>query len=223
MKIIEIFDSIDGEGIRTGQPCTFIRLAGCNLRCSYCDTLYALFGEDVPCEYTEMTVEEIVARANPKFKRITLTGGEPLIHKDVDVLIDALLEKGYEINVETNGAADIQRFRKGHENLFFTIDYKLPSSNMEDKMLWGNFMSLKCCDVIKFVVGSDEDLAVMIDVMNKLTSLYENMPHIFAGVVYGEYEPLKLIDAIMNEPVLKDVRYQIQLHKQIWDPDERGV
>lgn len=223
MKVVEIFDSIDGEGIRTGQPCTFIRLAGCNLRCSYCDTLYALFGEEVPCEYTEMTVAEIAERVNSSFKRITLTGGEPLIHKDANILIDTLLEKGYEINIETNGAADICGFRKGHENLFFTIDYKLPSSGMEDKMIWDNFVSLEPCDVIKFVVGSDEDLSVMIDVMKKISPIYEKMPHIFAGVVYGEYEPLKLIDAIMNEPALKDVRYQIQLHKQIWDPDERGV
>ncbi len=225
MKVIEIFDSIDGEGIRTGQPCTFIRLAGCNLRCSYCDTLYALFGEDEPCEYTEMTVEEIVARANPKFRRITLTGGEPLIHKDCDVLIDALLKQGYEVNIETNGAVDTRPFREGHETdeLFFTIDYKLPSSDMENKMLWDNFVSLKPYDVIKFVVGSDEDLSVMKSVMEKIAPVYEKMPHVFAGVVFGEYEPIKLIDAIMAEPVLKDVRYQIQLHKQIWHPDERGV
>lgn len=223
MKVIEIFDSIDGEGIRTGQPCTFIRLAGCNLRCSYCDTLYSLFGEDVPCEYTEMSIEEIVGKVNKKFRRITLTGGEPLIHKDCDKLIDALLKEGHEINIETNGAVDIRKFRKGDENLFFTIDYKLPSSGMEDKMLWDNFVSLKPQDVIKFVVGSDEDLAVMKAVMEKLAPVYEKMPHIFAGVVFGEYEPLKLIDAIMSEPVMKDVRYQIQLHKQIWDPDERGV
>ncbi len=225
MKIIEIFDSIDGEGIRTGQPCTFIRLAGCNLRCSYCDTLYALFGEEEKCEYTEMTVDEIIARVSPKFKRITLTGGEPLIHKDCDILIDALLKEGHEINIETNGAVDVREFRKGHETdkLFFTVDYKLPSSGMEDKMVWDNFVSLKPYDVIKFVVGSDEDLSVMKAVMEKITPAYEKMPHIFAGVVFGEYEPLKPIDAIMSEPVFKDVRYQIQLHKQIWDPNERGV
>ena len=82
MKVTEIFDSIDGEGIRTGQPCTFIRLAGCNLRCSYCDTLYSLFGEDEPCEYTEMSTDEILKAVNPLFKRVTLTGGEPLFHKD---------------------------------------------------------------------------------------------------------------------------------------------
>ena len=225
MKIIEIFDSIDGEGIRTGQPCTFIRLAGCNLRCSYCDTLYALFGEDEPCEYTEMTVDEIIARVNPKFHRITLTGGEPLIHKDCDKLIDALLKEGHEINIETNGAVDIRPFREGHETdkLFFTVDYKLPSSGMENKMVWDNFVSLKPYDVIKFVVGSDEDLSVMKSVIEKITPQYEEMPHIFAGVVFGDYEPLKLIDAIMNEPLFKDVRYQIQLHKQIWNPEKRGV
>ena len=78
LKIVEIFDSIDGEGKRTGQPCTFIRLAGCNLRCSYCDTLYALFGEKEECVYEEMSVQEIMKRVNPLYKRVTLTGGEPL-------------------------------------------------------------------------------------------------------------------------------------------------
>ena len=90
MKVVEIFDSIDGEGIRTGQAVSFIRLAGCNLRCSYCDTLYALFGEKEPCDYTEMTAREIANKVNPVFGRVTLTGGEPLIHKDVEELIEIL-------------------------------------------------------------------------------------------------------------------------------------
>jgi 7-carboxy-7-deazaguanine synthase len=226
MKIIEIFNSIDGEGIRTGQPCTFIRLAGCNLRCSYCDTLYSLFGEEEPCEYTEMSVDEVISRAEPRYKRITLTGGEPLIHEDSDVLVDKLLRLGYEVNIETNGAVDTEAFRKKvyrSDKLFFTIDYKLPSSGMESRMIWNNFMSLQENDVIKFVVGSDEDLEVMSSVISRLAPVYEKMPHIFAGVVFGAYDQLKLVNAIIDDPVMKDVRYQIQLHKLIWAPDERGV
>ena len=82
MKVVEIFDSIDGEGLRVGKTVSFIRLAGCNLRCTYCDTLYALFGEDEPCRYTEMTVGEVFSAANKSFGRITLTGGEPLLHRE---------------------------------------------------------------------------------------------------------------------------------------------
>lgn len=226
MKIVEIFNSIDGEGIRTGQPATFIRLAGCNLRCSYCDTVYSLFGEETPCEYTEMTIEEVISRVNRNYSRITLTGGEPLIHKDSAELVRRLLETDCEVNIETNGAVDIMEFLNkipDTDRLFFTIDYKLPSSGMTDKMIWNNFLNLRSCDVIKFVVGSDEDINLTIDIVRQLKQVYKNMPHIFIGAVYGMYDAQKLVEIILKEPVLSDARFQIQLHKVIWNPDERGV
>lgn len=226
MKIVEIFDSIDGEGIRTGQTATFIRLAGCNLRCSYCDTLYALFGEDEPCEYTEMTVDEVVSKVNKSFKRVTLTGGEPLLHLESADLVNKLLSKGCKVNIETNGAVDITEFSKkisDISNMFYTIDYKLPSSKMTDRMIWKNFENLRSCDVVKFVVGSDEDMNMMKAVMDRLSETYDIMPHIYAGVVFGEYEPQKLVEAILKEPVLHDVVFQLQIHKVIWNADERGV
>ncbi len=226
MKIIEIFDSIDGEGIRTGQPATFIRLAGCNLRCSYCDTVYSLFGEETPCEYTEMTIEEVISKVNRNYNRITLTGGEPLVHKESGELVRRLLEMGCEVNIETNGAVDIVEFLSkipDTDKLFFTIDYKLPSSGMTDKMIWNNFLNLRPCDVIKFVVGSDEDIQLTIAIVERLKQVYTEMPHIFIGAVYGMYDAQKLVDIILKEPVLSDARFQIQLHKVIWDPNERGV
>ena len=137
-----------------------------------------------------------------------------------------LLNGGFEVNIETNGAADIVEFMKNvpdSDKLFFTIDYKLPSSGVSDKMLWHNFENLRPRDVIKFVVGSDEDVSVMKSVMEKLLPIYDTMPHIFIGAVYGAYDAQKLIDIILTEPVLKDARFQVQLHKIIWDPDERGV
>ena len=222
MKVVEIFDSIDGEGIRTGQPATFIRLAGCNIRCSYCDTTYALFGESEPCEYTEMTVDEIAAKVNTNYKRVTLTGGEPLIHKDCERLVARLLDMGCEVNIETNGAADITRVPRA-DKLFFTIDYKLPSSGVNDKMLWDNFLNLEPNDVIKFVCGSEEDIGEMLGVVKSLQSYYEKMPHIFIGAVYGKIEYKDLVEVILKEPALSDARFQIQLHKVIWKPDERGV
>ena len=222
MKIVEIFDSIDGEGIRTGQPATFIRLAGCNLRCTYCDTTYALFGEETPCEYTEMTIEEIVSKVNRNYNRVTLTGGEPLVHKDSVKLIKSLTDIGCEVNIETNGAADIMNIPRD-DKLFFTIDYKLPSSGMDDKMIWNNFLNLKPCDVIKFVIGRDEDIKLMIEIVKKLRKVYKEMPHIFIGAVYGMYDNSDLVNVILNEPALSDARLQVQLHKIVWDPDERGV
>lgn len=213
-KVVEIFDSIDGEGKRTGQPVSFVRLAGCNLRCSYCDTLYALFNEEKPCEYKEMTAEEIFEKVNQNYRRITLTGGEPLIAEGVKDLIKLFSDRGFEVNIETNGACDTEKFDVA-ENVFFTIDYKLLSSGMSDKMLWKNYLSLKPRDVIKFVVGSDEDAAQMIEIMGKLKKYYEEMPNVFVGAVYGKYDIKKLVDLIMKNPELSDAKVQIQLHKYI--------
>lgn len=220
MKVVEIFDSIDGEGLRTGAAVTFIRLAGCNLRCSYCDTLYALFGEAQECKYTEMDVNEIAKKV--KFKRVTLTGGEPLLHKDVDRLINTLINNGVSVNIETNGAVDITPFLK--DNVMLTIDYKLPSSSVEDRMIMDNFYKLRKCDVIKFVVGTDLDKTRMCEIMRDLKAFYkENMPHVFAGAVYGIYDNKDLVNDILNNEELHDVRLQLQIHKIIWDKDKRGV
>lgn len=226
MKIVEIFDSIDGEGLRTGQTASFIRLAGCNLRCTYCDTLYSLFGEDEPCEYTEMSVDEVFNAVNKSFKRITLTGGEPLLHTESVELCERLAQAGCEINIETNGAVDVEAFLSKISNkdkIFFTIDYKLPSSGMTDKMIWHNFEVLRPCDVVKFVVGSDEDAELMVKITERLNNIYKEKPHIYAGAVFGSFEPSRLVELIVNEPVLKDVVFQLQVHKFVWKPEERGV
>ncbi len=218
MKVVEIFDSIDGEGIRTGRAVTFVRLAGCNLRCSYCDTAYALSGGDP--EYEELTVPGILDRVH--FKYVTLTGGEPLIHKGVRDLIASLTKRGIEVNIETNGAVDILPFRC--DNMFFTVDYKLPSSGEEAMMLWDNFEHLTKNDVVKFVVGSDEDVIKMREVVKKLNAFYgAGLPHIFAGAVFSEYPPEKLVEDILGNEELHNVRMQLQIHKYIWDPGKRGV
>lgn len=225
-RVVEIFDSIDGEGIRTGLPISFIRLAGCNLRCSYCDTLYALYGEQEPCRYTELTAAEILEKVNPSYRRITLTGGEPLIACGVAELVALLLQEGYEVNIETNGAAPILPFEeqlKSRENLFYTMDYKLPSSGMEEHMLWENFLRLEKRDVLKLVVGSERDTKVMLEVVRRLSEEKGFLPQIFIGAVYGAYDAKKLVELILSEPLLSDARFQVQLHKIIWDPNERGV
>lgn len=225
-KVSEIFQSIDGEGIRTGQPVNFIRLAGCNLRCSYCDTAYALFGGEEPCRYETLSADDIAKRLNPLFKRVTLTGGEPLAARGASALAERLLKEGYEVNVETNGAVDICGFLSGlpgRENLFFTIDYKLPSSGVSDRMIWNNFLKLTPRDAVKFVVGSDEDFSCMLSVVGKMRRHYEIMPQIFVGTVFGRYDLKMLTERMLSEPLLCDAKVQIQLHKIIWDPDERGV
>jgi len=222
-QVVEIFDSIEGEGKRAGQTATFIRLAGCNLRCSYCDTTYA-FGN----EYKEMALKEIMTKLKSShISRITLTGGEPLAAQNVEILIYEMLVNGYEVNIETNGSIDTAFLFKHLQNmkyeasaeLFLTMDYKLPSSGVNDKMTLSNFPKLNPWDVLKFVVGSEEDVVCMINFVRKLTP----KPQIFIGAVYGKYDLQKLVNTIVKTPELKDAKLQLQLHKIIWDANERGV
>ena len=227
MLISEIFDSIDGEGIRAGKLCTFIRVFGCNLRCSYCDSMYAVEEKYTDVPPRDMSINEILAYVNRKYKRVTLTGGEPLLFPESIRLVSRLCELGYEVNIETNGSCDIVAFRelvKCNENLFFTIDFKLPSSREMYKMRLSNFDSLTENDVLKLVIGSEEDLTVGMSLARDTVLKYgEKAPHIFVGVVFGSYELSDVIAEFMKDPLLKDVRFQIQMHKFIWDPDKRGV
>jgi len=213
-KIVEIFHSIEGEGKRAGQTAAFVRFAGCNLNCSYCDTRYARGDTG-----TLMTAEEIFDKIGD-FKRITLTGGEPLLVPGIEYLINKMVKLGMKINIETNGSSDISSLLNlSQEQLFFTIDYKLPSSGETDKMLLSNFAKLRPCDVLKFVVGNETDIPVMTDFIKSLMS----NPYIYAGTVFGSYEPSKLVQHLVNIPELRNVQLQLQLHKFIWDPLERGV
>lgn len=224
MKICELFSSIEGEGIRAGYPCTFIRTVGCNLRCEWCDSKYSFKEEDTT---KDMTVQEIVDECyNLGNYRITFTGGEPLLQPDAMDLIKALVEKGFEVNVETNGAVDIEPFvayRNSSitpsENLFFTVDYKCPSSGMEDKMIHDNHLYVNQNDVIKFVVGSQEDLKAMKHFVENHKYFYD---HIFVSPVFGMIEPVEIVDFI-KENKMQNVRLQLQIHKFVWDKNKRGV
>lgn len=225
MKICEIFSSIEGEGIRQGYPCTFIRSVGCNCLCTYCDSIYS-FKEDENTK--DLLLEEIVDRClELGNERITFTGGEPLIQKDSLNLIKLLIEKGFQVNVETNGAVDLTKFIKYRnsdirpsENLMFTVDYKCPSSGMEDKMVNTNWKQLDFCkDVVKFVVGTKEDL----DTMNKWVKEYPfTCNNIFVSPVFGQIEPKDIVEYIKQNN-LQNVRVQLQIHKFIWPSEMRGV
>ena len=218
MKVNEIFKSIDGEGLRTGELTTFIRLAGCNLRCSYCDTCYALKNSNG----TEMSVDEIVKRAKKyDYRNITLTGGEPLIHKDVDSLISKLCENGFYVNIETNGSVPIDKYIL-NKNILITMDYKLPSSGVEKNMNLNNLEKLRKNDVLKFVIGKGDFEKVEQVIKNHSIKSY-----IYLSPIFGEIEPVELVDFMKNMHIkgidTSKMRVQIQLHKIIWNPNERGV
>lgn len=227
MQISEIFDSIDGEGIRAGKLCTFIRVFGCNLRCKYCDTMYAVDRACTDIPPKEMGINEILSYVNRSYRRVTLTGGEPLLFPESVKLVKRLCDMDYEVNIETNGACDIVTFREmvgDNPNMFFTVDFKLPSSGAMYDMRLSNFDNLKNTDVLKLVIGSEEDLAVGKAFAQNIVDKYgNNAPHIFVGVVFGAFELADVIDEFMKDPKLCDVQFQIQMHKVIWDPEKRGV
>ena len=226
-KVVEIFDSIDGEGKRAGMPVSFVRLAGCNLRCGYCDTSYALFGESEPCSYTNMSADEILSSINPAYRRVTLTGGEPLIHPHVSQLVDLMCENGCEVNIETNGAVDINAFADtiSHRgSVFFTIDFKAPSSGESDKMIFSNYTALCGRDVIKFVVSDSADIDACKELLTRIAPFYKDSPPlIYIGTVYGKMDNAELCGIILREPLFKDAHMQLQLQKYIWPPDKKGV
>ena len=210
LDINEIFKSIDGEGIYTGIATTFVRLNGCNLRCDYCDTEYALRPGHNMIEIDKI-LDEI---RNNNTNHVTITGGEPLLDDNLIELIDNLKDKT--INIETNGSVDIEPFNR--DNVTFTVDIKVPSSGEVGTFNNKNFHHLKKTDVVKFVVGTHEDLQFA-----KETILNNKMPdHVYFSPIFGKIEPREIVEYIL-ENNLSNVRLGLQIHKIVWDPNERGV
>lgn len=220
LLVNEIFVSIDGEGKTAGMLTTFIRLAGCNLRCKWCDTAYAL----LPAQGTPMSVEDAAAAVTTR--AVTLTGGEPLVQPAALSLVALLMERGIDVNVETNGSCDIAPlFALPHaeEHLLVTLDWKLPASGMEGRMNPAAFRALRRGDVLKFVVSDPADLARARAVLAEIrpASL------IYLSPVFGSIEPETLVDTLKQWHAdgmdVSRVRVQLQLHKIIWNPEQRGV
>lgn len=214
--VTEIFDSIDGEGKRTGYMAIFVRLAGCNLRCNYCDTAYSLTLADT---VEALTLEELLDRIRQfPWKKVTLTGGEPLLHP-VFPLCQALAAEGYEVNIETNGAVPL--FESRPQGLFYTMDFKCSGSGMKSHMREENFAMLGKEDVLKFVVSSEEDMGEMVEIIHRHFHQGHD-PEFFVSPVWGRITPAALVEYVRTHQ-LADVRVQVQLHKIIWAPDQRGV
>lgn len=224
--MVEIFETIEGEGQKAGFPTIFVRVFHCNLRCTWCDTPYS-YAPAKP-EF-EATIEDIVHQVKEFSSRyICLTGGEPLIHREKSAgLIHQLsmLEQMEDIHIETNGAIAIQPFaeiRAKHplwqQKVRFVMDYKLPDSGEMDKMIHDNFNYLRDQDEIKFVIGSDEDFNIALDVINT----YHQQGVVLMSPVWETMPPRKLVEKVL-EHKLSHVKVNMQLHKIIWDPNQRGV
>ncbi|MDR2866362.1 MAG: radical SAM protein [Methanomassiliicoccaceae archaeon] len=207
MKICEMFRSIQGEGVMIGTVTHFIRSAGCNLSCSWCDTAYSRTGGE------EMSVEEITDRVKDD-KNICVTGGEPMLQDDAYDLLNALISEGKKIVLETNGSVDISKV-PAHRNLIISMDIKCPSSGMSDSMLISNLSYLKGTDQLKFIIADGSDLeyaASFIEAHDIGCSI------IFSPLGGMDIEPLA--EEVMERGL--DVRVLPQLHKMIWG-NKRGV
>lgn len=215
-SVNEIFSSIDGEGKRAGELTTFIRLNGCNIRCSYCDTAYALKAQPA-----NMTLDEIYDEVSKcPSKNLTITGGEPLIQKFISEMLAFFACNDYYVNVETNGAVEIPDFLCTNK-VFFTMDWKVPSSGANKFMLSQNLGKLRSSDVLKIVM-SDKDEDYVFGFLKRNYD-YIKAP-IYLSPIFGKIELSELVD-FQKKLALEKIftKVQIQMHKVIWSPDERGV
>lgn len=224
MIINEIFLSIDGEAKRAGELATFIRSVGCPLRCTYCDSKYTWEAESTN---VKMSVKEIIdVCENNGARNITFTGGEPLIQKDADELIEELASKDFDVSIETCGAVDFTErrwFKNNIKNVWVCADYKCYESGEESKMIsLDKFAKLRSRDVLKFVVGSQKDLELAKDVMTYLRKKRCKC-HFYLSPVFGKIEPLEIVNFIVDNKLQDKVKFQLQLHKFVWDADARGV
>ena len=217
-EVAEKFVSINGEGVKAGELAVFLRFCKCNLNCGYCDTKWANSPTVKPqYESAEELVEYVKSTG---IKNVTITGGEPLLQADMSKLLTLLAGIGAEVEIETNGSRPIKELAALFPRPAFTLDYKLPSSGTEQFMLTENFEYLAPQDTVKFVAGDMRDLNRAEEVIKKYGLLKKC--HVYFSPVFGEMQPQAIVE-FMKERELNKVRLQLQMHKIIWKPDQRGV
>jgi len=211
MRVTEIFHSIQGESSYAGQPCVFIRLTGCPLRCTWCDTDYAFYGGH------EFSIDEILAKVHTYGCRLVeVTGGEPLVQPESLPLMTRLCDAGYTVLLETSGAVDITPV---DPRAHVILDVKCPGSGMTDRMHWPNLSQLAAKDEAKFVLTDRADydwareILAQYDVASRCSVLF--------SPVFGALDGRELAEWILADKL--PVRFQMQIHKYIWAPDMRGV
>ena len=217
--IAERFVSINGEGRWAGMLALFLRFPGCNLTCSYCDTLWV---NEKACPAEELTLEEIITSIQQAgVRHVTITGGEPLLQPGMEGLLASLSElEGVQVEVETNGSVSLSPFQAAAPKVSFTMDYKMPSSGMEAFMCLPNLALLREGDTLKLVCGSREDL----EKARALLCGDEISPSVpvYLSPVFGRLSGAEIV-TYMKAHGLVRARLQLQLHKFIWPPEQRGV
>ena len=211
LKINEIYYSIQGESTLAGRPCIFIRLTYCNLRCTYCDSEYAFYeGKDI--EISEIMTEIKQWDCN----LVEVTGGEPLFQEECIILLNELVSSNYKVMLETGGSLTLSDVPK---EVIKIVDFKCPSSGMEKKNLWSIVEDIQPYDEIKFVIGNREDFDWAKDRITEY-SLDKKCTLLFSPT-FGKIEPQLIVEWILTENL--PVRMQMQMHKMIWNPEEKGV
>lgn len=211
MRITEIFHSIQGESSFAGRPCVFIRLTGCPLRCTWCDSEYTFYG------VTEMALDDVLAQVRSYGCRLVeVTGGEPLHQPEAFTLIERLCAGDYEVLVETSGAIDIAPV---DPRAHIIMDVKCPGSGMMDRMDWKNLDRIARKDEVKFVIKDRADYEFARTITER-HNLAGRCPILFSPS-FGELDPRQLAEWVLADKL--PVRVQLQLHKFIWDPQARGV
>ncbi len=217
-RLAEHFISINGEGQSAGELALFLRFTGCNLRCDWCDTSWAC---DKNAQHETASLSRIAEIAEDALshgvRNVTLTGGEPLLQPNISEVIGKLSELGLQTEIETNGSVPLNDFCAEHRPKF-TMDYKLPSSRMEQHMCTDNFQLLRERDTVKFVCASRGDVLRAKEIAEK----YNPQCPLYLSPVFGRIEPAEIV-RIMKEQQMGGFRLQLQLHKFIWPPEMCGV
>jgi 7-carboxy-7-deazaguanine synthase len=212
LTVNEIFYSIQGESTFAGRPCVFVRLTGCDLRCSWCDTAYAFH------EGRKMSVAQVIDEVN-RFGSplVEVTGGEPLLQPDVYPLMDGLLDAGRTVLLETGGQVDVSRVPGA---VIKVVDVKCPGSGEAHRNDWANIDRLGCRDQVKFVIKDRADYEYARETLIQ-HALDRRCAAVLFSPVHGVMEPKALSEWILEDAL--PVRLQLQVHKHIWAPETRGV
>jgi 7-carboxy-7-deazaguanine synthase len=212
LTVNEIFHSIQGESTQVGRPCVFVRLTACDLRCSWCDTPYAFH------EGRKMTLDDVLAQVHGYgCDVVEITGGEPLLQKDVYPLMQRLLEEGRTVMIETGGHLSVDDVPPG---VIRIIDVKCPGSGESANVHWTNLERLRPTDEVKFVIKDRADYEFARDVVVRYDLPAKTAAVLFSPV-HGEMNARELAEWMLADRL--PVRLQLQAHKYIWDPQTRGV
>jgi len=212
LTVNEIFHSIQGESTYAGRPCVFVRLTACDLRCSWCDTPYAFY------EGRKMSLDEVMAAVEAHgCALVELTGGEPLLQRDVYPLMERLLTSGKTVLIETGGHQSLAEVPPAVHKI---MDIKCPGSGESHRMDWSNLERLSSTDEVKFVIRDREDYEYARGVLSR-HELDRKVSAVLFSPVHGVLDPRSLSEWVLSDRL--PVRVQLQVHKYIWDAQTRGV